>query len=59
MTVILTVEWSILYVQYSIKYWSFISVVLDCVFFFDYLELGSSSEVEDNRRWVSSIRAIG
>ncbi len=57
-TVIITVEWVIIYLQYSSKYWSTISAVADCLTFFNYLELGSSSEVEDNRRWVSSIKAI-
>ncbi len=53
-TVIITVEWLIIYPQYSLKFWSPIFVVAYCLTFSDYLELGSSSEVEDNRRWVSS-----
>ncbi len=53
-TLIFAVEW-FTDSQYSIKYWSSFFVVPDSLIFVDYLELGSSSEVEDNRRWVSSI----
>ncbi len=53
-TIILTVEWFTIYLQYSIKYWSIVWGVDDSLTFFDYLGLGSSCEVEDNRRWVSS-----
>ena len=54
-TRIINIEWFIPCVQYSIEHWSEVTPVEYRVLFFDYLELGSSSEVEDNRRWVSSI----
>ncbi len=57
-TTIFTVEWFISYWQYSIKYWSSLLPVVDCLICFCYLELGSSSKVEDNRRWVSSIAVL-
>ncbi len=57
-TLIFNVEWFIYCTQYSTKYWSTVITIVDCLTFFDYLELGSSSEVEDNRRWVSSQAAI-
>jgi hypothetical protein len=44
--------------QYSNKNWSRVGEIEDCLLFFDYLELGSRSEVEDNRRWVSYIAVI-
>ena len=52
-TVIFTIEWFIPCFQYSTEHWSEVPPVEYRTLFFYYLELGSSSEVEDNRRWVS------
>ena len=54
-TVIFTIEWFIPCFQYSTEHWSEVPPVEYRTLFFYYLELGSSSEVEDNRRWVSCI----
>ncbi len=56
-TIVFTVEFSD-YIQYFTKTRSTFIVAADRLTFFDYLELGTNSKVEDNRRWVSFISVL-